>query len=409
METQCVQKHGSDVQFQFHLAPDVPWFVCADSARILQIVYNLLSNALFTQQGYIRCSVSVYDRQEALRDGLIGSQVRGRLVYTEQRNGEGGGSTAQDFSVGLLQAVEEGRQILNDSTPEGCNEDEFVMEIKVQDTGEGIPEERIKNIFEPYSQSKLSDYRKHGGTGLGLSILQKLAIMMNGTIHVTSKLGEGSTFVVYLPIRADVDKNNQFKDKTQDSSATWDRTESTIVDSTLMSVENDSSNDLLALSNNSSSKVPLLIDATMTTATTSSSKPVLATPCTCHHSKQNRCLEQQPNDLSNGNSNGHNGNGNKSNNNNKTYPLYPKSSLPPLHLVPNQNMVLVTDDNEMNRKILSRMLQAFQIPHEMASNGREAVEKILASRNYTGQVNAPYYGLILMDLMMPVMGGCEAI
>jgi len=55
------------------------------------------------------------------------------------------------------------------------------------------------------------------------------------------------------------------------------------------------------------------------------------------------------------------------------------------------------------------MLQAFQIPHEMASNGKEAVEKMLASRNYTGQVNAPYYGLILMDLMMPVMGGCEAI
>jgi signal transduction histidine kinase len=71
--------------------------------------------------------------------------------------------------------------------------------MEIVDTGSGIAEDRIQEIFRPYSQSKLG-YRKHGGTGLGLAILANLVRFMKGTLHVISKEGYGSTFVVYLPM-----------------------------------------------------------------------------------------------------------------------------------------------------------------------------------------------------------------
>jgi CheY-like chemotaxis protein len=77
---------------------------------------------------------------------------------------------------------------------------------------------------------------------------------------------------------------------------------------------------------------------------------------------------------------------------------------------PNENIVLVVDDNAMNRKLFGRMLSQFHIQHEYAVHGAEAVEYMRKSRNYNPQnQNAPNVGLILMDWSMPVMDGCQAI
>jgi two-component system NtrC family sensor kinase len=72
--------------------------------------------------------------------------------------------------------------------------------IAVRDTGSGIPEEALPRIFDPFFSTK----PVHGGAGLGLSICRDLVRSNGSQIHVASKLGEGTTFTVWLPqARAD--------------------------------------------------------------------------------------------------------------------------------------------------------------------------------------------------------------
>jgi PAS domain S-box-containing protein len=71
--------------------------------------------------------------------------------------------------------------------------------LMVKDTGIGIPESELTNIFREFWQVDRSTTRKQGGVGLGLAIVEKLVRLMKGTITVNSNLGQGSTFRVELP------------------------------------------------------------------------------------------------------------------------------------------------------------------------------------------------------------------
>ena len=70
------------------------------------------------------------------------------------------------------------------------------LEIKIIDTGEGIPEDQQTVIFEPYIQKKGQYVHKYKGTGLGLSISKKLIDLMGGEIFVQSKINSGTTFTL---------------------------------------------------------------------------------------------------------------------------------------------------------------------------------------------------------------------
>jgi len=72
--------------------------------------------------------------------------------------------------------------------------------FSVQDTGIGIPEDKLQLLFTPFTQVDNSATRKHGGTGLGLAISKRLVEMLGGTIRVESRPGRGTRFQVELPL-----------------------------------------------------------------------------------------------------------------------------------------------------------------------------------------------------------------
>jgi CheY-like chemotaxis protein len=84
---------------------------------------------------------------------------------------------------------------------------QVMLEFSVRDTGIGMTEEQITNLFQPFSQADTSTTRKYGGTGLGLTISQRLARMMGGEIRVRSQVAVGSvfTFTVNLEQQPDAE------------------------------------------------------------------------------------------------------------------------------------------------------------------------------------------------------------
>lgn len=79
------------------------------------------------------------------------------------------------------------------------------VQIDVRDTGIGIPEAELANVFEKFRQLDDSMTREFGGTGLGLAISHELVTMLGGKISVTSEVGKGSTFTIILPLAAHFD------------------------------------------------------------------------------------------------------------------------------------------------------------------------------------------------------------
>ncbi|WKL04864.1 ATP-binding protein [Paenibacillus amylolyticus] len=134
------EKH---LEIRYRLNPSIPEFMVGDAIRIRQILVNLVGNALkFTDQGSIDVAVDI---------------IKGRK-------------------------------------PE-----DSVLDFVVQDTGIGIPADKLDQLFQSFSQLHPVINRKYGGTGLGLVISKRLVEIMGGSISVESIEGEGSTFRFAVP------------------------------------------------------------------------------------------------------------------------------------------------------------------------------------------------------------------
>ena len=95
----------------------------------------------------------------------------------------------------------EGRVMINVEC-DNQTEKEATMRVSVEDTGIGIAEDRLETVFAEFTQADPSTTRKYGGTGLGLTISKQLVELMGGSIGVSSKPKEGSTFwfTLLLPL-----------------------------------------------------------------------------------------------------------------------------------------------------------------------------------------------------------------
>ena len=96
------------------------------------------------------------------------------------------------------------------------------MRFDIEDTGIGIPPDKLKMIFEPFRQADGSTSRKFGGTGLGLSITHKLAELLGGSVTVKSTVGIGSVFTLLLPIASAIEPVAETEALTQTSRASQD-------------------------------------------------------------------------------------------------------------------------------------------------------------------------------------------
>ncbi len=125
------------VELMLEIDPDVPEFLSFDALRLNQILMNLLSNAIkFTDRGYVKLHVSVLNK-------------------------------------------------LNDKVK---------LKFTVEDSGIGVPNDKLARIFESFEQADDDTANKYGGTGLGLAIVKKLAELKGGELTFSSQVGKGSVF-----------------------------------------------------------------------------------------------------------------------------------------------------------------------------------------------------------------------
>jgi signal transduction histidine kinase/CheY-like chemotaxis protein len=138
----AVQGPTSSIEVTCDIEESVHDEVVGDESRLRQVLVNLLSNSLkFTPEGYVRLAVSPGEHE-------------GELAFL------------------------------------------------VEDTGVGIPPEKLETIFDAFTQAEESTTRRFGGTGLGLAISRDLCVGMRGRMRVESEVGEGSRFHFHLPLPA---------------------------------------------------------------------------------------------------------------------------------------------------------------------------------------------------------------
>ncbi|MBT5875772.1 MAG: response regulator [Candidatus Latescibacteria bacterium] len=102
-----------------------------------------------------------------------------------------------------IKFTSEGQVLVNIQSEEQTKES-VRLRISIEDSGMGIPQERLERIFDKFTQADASTTRYFGGTGLGLAISRQLVELMNGTIQVTSQADKGSTFSFTLPLPLDL-------------------------------------------------------------------------------------------------------------------------------------------------------------------------------------------------------------
>lgn len=310
-----------------------------------------------------------------------------------------------------IKFTNEGEVEIRVSTSPGTNPSTCFVEFRIRDTGIGIPQEKMDRLFTPFTQLDASDTRIYGGTGLGLTISRKLIEIMGGAIEVSSAVGTGSEFIVSLPLECINDP--QLPATAPDSSPLSGRR--ILLIDPCVKRRDDIRDRLLhlgaltddheAIHTNHGPIQPadfvILLDPESVTSTLQTIRdwpPNASTilihgrdfnipenPLIPHHGigipVKPFTLMQRILRLSRGESSLF------------AQPTSFDSSPGSPHF-----KTLVVEDNNTNRKVAEIMMQKLGMSSESVSDGRMALDRL---QNQD-------YGLVLMDVQMPVMDGIEA-
>lgn len=152
-----------------------------DLAQLVQDVLVLVEKDL--QMNRVRWHVDYHGRPQAnLNPGQI-QQVLINLIVNARQAMEGGGE--------LAIAVRSNKQ-------------ERWAEVSIRDSGNGIPAEKLRDIFKPFYTTKEADAQGQGGTGLGLALCKEIIESHKGRIRVETAIGKGTTFTLKFPLLSDL-------------------------------------------------------------------------------------------------------------------------------------------------------------------------------------------------------------
>lgn len=308
-----------DFRFVIHISENVPKTFETDAQRTLQVLKNLLSNAFkFTQQGTVAFRI--------FRPNLETTLLHEHLNH------------------------------------QNC------IGFSVSDSGIGIPKEKQKLIFEAFRQADGSTNRDFGGTGLGLTITREMCRLLGGELHISSALGDGSTFTVYFPLCND----GQHGEKQQQEFNLVSFVEHQLI------------------RNNETQADESLIEKGITNkeqaVKTQDKEPVFELQ------KNKQLPSETPADDSSTMSEG----------------TYLAASVDSPQKLPEEkskselfsHTVLLVDDNMRNIFALAGDLEECGLTVKTAENGERAIERL---------ENEDDIELVMMDMLMPIMDGYDAI
>ena len=358
------------IELLYNIDPNITPTIVGDSNRLRQVLVNLVGNAIkFTDDGEIMVTVD--------RSGM----------------------------------TEEGMQLT----------------FAVKDTGIGIPDEQIKKLFKAFTQADASVSRKYGGTGLGLAISSKLVSLMGGRIWVESEVNYGSTFYFTIvvkaapsePIRYRKHLDNDLRNKhilSISSDENFKATNNQIfkefgiqaqfaenAEEALQIIRNNGSFDLVVmdfqfdrdatisigkqLKNTKALKeTPMLVMNSSKTFQTSKKANNLFTQILLKSADQAEIKEAMSSALQ------------------LKRPEFRKPVELKSETATNgrahkdSSRILIAEDNSINQKLISTLLDQLGYEADIVGNGRDAIKMI----------NSKDYGIVFMDVQMPILDGVEA-
>ena len=328
------------IELLYDIDPKMPHKLYGDAQRIRQVILNLMNNAIkFTEKGFVKLKVEV--------------------------------------------------NTLDMENVELC--------FKIQDSGQGIKEEDIEKLFGSFSQvDKLRNHHKEG-SGLGLAICKQLVELMDGTISVESTYGEGSVFIFKIPQRiVDMKEAAKLKTKKARSSVVGIRIDNDFAKEEVINLAKSYGIKCVDLKNNSAEKTDYIILETNKPLTETEYDEleksggklyVLRNPMKETVRIRNAAVLTKPLyslnfcQLLNGEE-----------------LIVQKMETEKFNFIAPEAQILLVDDNEMNLKVAKGLLAPFKMQLDVAKNGKEAIQKVLANQ----------YHIVFMDHMMPVMDGVEA-
>lgn len=351
----------------------------------------------------------IYELDESVPVQIVGDQLRLRQVLTNLV-----GNALKFTKQGEVCVFVKLNQIASDGTQ--------TIRFDVQDSGIGIPADKLSRLFKSFSQVDASTTRQYGGTGLGLAISQKLVHLMNGEISVMSKPGLGSTFSFTIQTRIGtktlptytnfslvnlegkrvlvVDDNatnltilkRQFESwkllpvlATSGDEALKILSSTSEIDLVLTDMQMPGMDGLMLAGQIRARmpKLPLILLSSIGEELKDEQRQLFVSVLT-KPIRQHILIKHIQNAL-------------QLQNPKFTEPM-PEKKLSTDFCEKYPFVLLVAEDNLMNQRVIKHILQKLGYQPDLVSNGQEALE---ATRSKE-------YGLILMDMQMPVMDGLEA-